>query len=107
MGRIWSLITLGLTMLKRLRRRVRVKRRPWADEYFERFVLPHVERIRAAGVDTDEIEQLYRIAVNQADLTLTFPGGIMRDFADHVEAGGSTADIVGYFNSPEFVGELT
>jgi hypothetical protein len=61
---------------------------PIEDEYFNRFILPHVTRAREAGIPESEIEQMVRKAISESDGILHYPGMRLRDAVDERIANG-------------------
>jgi hypothetical protein len=55
----------------------------FTSEYYERFMLPHIERAQSAGIDDDRIAGMVQQAIEGADFAARFPGTILRDLVDH------------------------
>jgi hypothetical protein len=67
------------------------------DEYFTRFIMPHVERMRAVGIPEHDIDRLVRVALNSTtDPTIVgnAPGNKVALFADLIEAGLTVKQIL-------------
>jgi hypothetical protein len=67
-----------------------------ADEFWERFVKPQVERLYALNVDPSDISLLINKAIDEADPLVIgrAPGSLLRDMVDRIEAGETVESVL-------------
>lgn len=65
-------------------------------EAFERFMLPHIHRLQAAGVSSDDIDRLVRYSIRLSNPVFvgSAPGSRLAFVADLVEAGMPVSEIL-------------
>jgi len=56
--------------------------RKLAEEHWVRFMEPHVQRARAAGISEERIDGMVRAAIDHSDGVALFPGMLLRDMVD-------------------------
>lgn len=64
------------------------------EEYDRRFMQPHVKRLQGLGVSKDDIYALGKLAIEKADMMVTFPGGLFRDMTNAIEAGDTVEQVL-------------
>ena len=55
-----------------------------AEEYFERFVKPQIERAKERGIPPEELDRMWELALKEANPTVLglAPASILRDLID-------------------------
>lgn len=62
------------------------------EEYWERFILPQIDRARMLGFSDDEIGVMLQTALDQSDMMARqLPGGMLRDMIDSAAPAAESA----------------
>jgi hypothetical protein len=66
---------------------IRERNRLFAEEVFDRWIMPEVERARAAGINEDEIDRIVKRAIKDSDPTMgRYPAAVLRGLVDEAIA---------------------
>jgi hypothetical protein len=57
-----------------------------ADEAWEKFIKPQVDRARSLGIPDDAISVMLQRALDESDFVVVFPGARLRDLIDEYDS---------------------